>query len=261
MATFPSNSDPKRSGGALANEATHWARGGAPIDRMELCRKRTGGWAHPLGWIARKSSIALAAWNLTRVASAVAAERLRYADGMRTSTLTLAVLLGLAITGCSGGDSGGGGAGGEPLETPVSGKHGTEDVTLSYGFVRSLDGVTTFMEHDVSGAGGLAAVLSSAPVNCGTDMNTVYDSQHGLYLGLLFGQGAGTDYESYELFMKFRSSTRSRGLSTSGSLFGTLSPPMDGKYSGTIDIQYASGDLEDVVYFVGNVTLKDCDAK
>ncbi|MEZ4220492.1 MAG: hypothetical protein R3B13_06130 [Polyangiaceae bacterium] len=42
---------------------------------------------------------------------------------------------------------------------------------------------------------------------------------------------------------------------------GTLKPPVDGKYAGTLNVQYPDHDPNDVVSFAGNVTLKDCDAK
>lgn len=177
--------------------------------------------------------------------------------------LRAALVVGVLSLGCSSGSGGGGGPAGEPMDPPFSGKHGLEDITLGYGFVRSVENESTFLEHDIAQSSYvLGAVLSSAPVNCGSDMDAVVDSQQGLFLGFLFDAPVDGEATSSELILKYRGNGRSRGLTTSGSTaFATLGTPAGGKYPASINAVYDSNDPDDVVSFVGNTSLTDCAAQ
>lgn len=177
--------------------------------------------------------------------------------------LRVAVAAGVLGLGCSSESSGGGGPSGEPMDPALSGKHGLEAITLSYGFVRNVESESSFLEHDIAQSGYvLGAVLSSVPVNCGSNMDAVVDSQQGLFLGFLFGELVSGKATSSELILKYRGNGRSRGLSTSGStVFATLGPPTGGKYPASINAVYDSNDPDDVVSFVGDTSLADCAAQ
>ncbi len=180
-----------------------------------------------------------------------------------THHMALALALGILTAACSGGGSDGTGGGGDPLDTPLSGSHGLDSIALKYGFVRNVENDSTFLGHDISQNDYmLGAVLSDAPIGCGSNMDQIIEShQHGIYLGFLFGDSLNGEYSSSEMYLKFRSATRSRGLSTSGStVFCTLKAPADGNYPASVNAVYDNGDPEDKVDFVGDVSLRDCDA-
>ena len=174
------------------------------------------------------------------------------------SHMTLAFAI---FTAACSSDSSDGAAPGQPLDPPLSGLHGQQNITLRYGFVQNLEQGGSFMGKEIGPSYySVGAVLSDAPVNCSSDLAAMFDSQRGLYLGLLFGDEVNGEYISNELNLKFRSATRSRGLSTSGgSEFGRLGLPADGKYSASISVLYDQSDPDDLVSFIGNVALHDCD--
>jgi len=169
--------------------------------------------------------------------------------------------LGCGALACSSGGSGGGASpGGEPIAPELSGSHGQESITLRYGFVRNIENEASFVGTDLTNSSYvLGAVLSDAPVNCGSNMDTLVESQNGCYIALLFGDPLDGEYSSTELHLKYKSASRSRGLGKSGdTVFCTLTAAEDGSFSATLNVVDASDDPNDVVSFVGQTSLHDC---